>query len=161
MGLLKAILLLFTTASLASAQQIIINISGSNTNKFFFYSVSGEKTALIDSSSSVNPGQFSYDLTGNSIKTGMYRLVFDGNKRLDFIFDQKDVNLSTGINDMIGNMQVNESESNRLFFDFIKLNKAYKSKSELLQLIVSRYPKDDKFYTQAAERLANQRGISR
>ncbi len=154
MGLLKAILLLFTTASLASAQQIIINISGSNTNKFFFYSVSGEKTALIDSSSSVNPGQFSYDLTGNSIKTGMYRLVFDGNKRLDFIFDQKDVNLSTGINDMIGNMQVNESESNRLFFDFIKLNKAYKSKSELLQLIVSRYPKDDKFYTQAAERLA-------
>jgi peroxiredoxin len=50
-------------------------------------------------------------------------------------------------------MKIFKSESNNFYYKFIKLNKDYKTKSELLQLILNRYPKDDDYYETTKEKL--------
>jgi thiol-disulfide isomerase/thioredoxin len=50
-------------------------------------------------------------------------------------------------------MKVISSESNKLFYSFIKLNRQYKTKTDLLNLILARFPKEDQYYFQTKERL--------
>ena len=45
------------------------------------------------------------------------------------------------------------SAYSRIFYSFIKLNKTYKSKADLFQLFLSRYPKDDSFYKTAQTKI--------
>jgi len=147
-------LILFALLSTAFPTGISITINGSTASVFYFYSVSGEKTALIDSAITATPGKFTYSVPKTGLRTGMYRLIYDKIKRIDFIYDQNEIEISTEANDPIGKMTVLKSEENRLFYEFIRLNKSYKTKSELLILILGRFPQDDKFYKQAGERLA-------
>jgi peroxiredoxin len=47
-----------------------------------------------------------------------------------------------------------QSEENKIYYNFIKLNKDYKTKSELFYLILSRYPSGDDYYQITKEKLA-------
>lgn len=153
--LLRGILIMVIILSSASyPQKIRIKIDGVKGEKFYLYSVSGEKATLLDSLLNEDNGVFYHNNPSMFFHRGMYRVGFDGNKKIDFIYDGKDIEFQTTAADPVGAAKVNRSESNELFFAFLKLNKDYKTKSELLQLILSRYPKDDEFYTQAASRLA-------
>jgi len=89
---------------------------------------------------------FNYKLPGHSGHQGLYRLSFPNNKSIDFINDNEDVILSTDANNIMDSMRVIKSESNRLYYYFIKLNKQYKIKTDLLLLLLAKYPKDDDYY---------------
>jgi thiol-disulfide isomerase/thioredoxin len=52
-------------------------------------------------------------------------------------------------------MHVIKSKSNKLYYSFIKLNKTFKTKTDLLQLVLVRYPKDDEYYQTTKNRLAS------
>ena len=54
---------------------------------------------------------------------------------------------------LFDSLKVLKSESNKIYYEFVKLNKAYKTKTELLQLILARYPKDDDYYQTTKEKL--------
>ena len=143
-------LILFATS--IYSQQIKVNVKNINGNKAMLFSLSGERTTIVDSIYSSNPGEFVYQ-PKNILHNGIYRFLFDINKSIDFIYDGKDISIITDANNVLDSLRVITSESNKLFYTFIRLNKAYKTKTELLQLILVRYPKDDEYYSQTQKRL--------
>ncbi|MBI5731507.1 MAG: TlpA family protein disulfide reductase [Ignavibacteriales bacterium] len=148
-----SILSLFCFQFLVYAQSLTVHLSNYKSGKVIIYSLSGEKTARIDSVASNEDGKIFYQLDSQKYHTGFYRLSFDKNKWIDFVNDGEDVSISTNANNVLDSLQVVSSESNKLYYSFIKLNKAYKTKTELLQLILARYPKEDNYYKTTQDRL--------
>jgi thiol-disulfide isomerase/thioredoxin len=147
----KWLVLVFLAAqSFVLAQSLELRLNG-YAGKVFLSSLAGEKISLVDSAS-LNNGKYFFD--NKNLRNGIYRLSFDKNNRLDFINDGKDVSLSTNANSVLDSLRIIKSESNKLFYSFLKLNKAYKTKTELLQVILARYPKDDNYYNETKKRLS-------
>jgi thiol-disulfide isomerase/thioredoxin len=129
-------------------------------NKLYLSKIIGERTSLIDSAV-LATGKYSFDITDKG--KGLYRITFDKNNRswqsqaqtgwIDFVFDGYDVSIATNANNVLDSLKIIQSASNKLFYEFLRLNKAYKTKTELLQLILSRYPQDDIYYTETKKRL--------
>ena len=148
-----SILSLFFFQSLVFAQSITVHLSNYKLGKVIIYSLSGEKTARIDSVDSNEDGKIFYQPHTQKFHAGFYRLTFNKNTMIDFVNDGDDVELKTNANNVLDSLQVVSSESNKLYYSFIKLNKAYKTKTELLQLILVRYPKDDEYYNRTKNRI--------
>ena len=136
------------------AQIVSITVNGINTNKAVLFSLQGEKTFFVDSIKSSQKDKFNYKFEQTEHHPGIYRLQFDNNKRIDFIYDGEEVNISADANNISDSVSVITSESNKLFYSFVNLNKEYKTKTELLQLILVRYPKDDDYYLATRNKLA-------
>lgn len=134
-----------------NAQKIILTISGYE-GKTALFSIEGEKTVLIDSFKTDN-GKIVIQAEKNNFHNGLYRLTINERTWIDFICDGNDVEIQTNNSNVAENLIVVKSESNKLFHQFIRLNKAYKTKSELLQLILARFPKDDEYYNSTKQRL--------
>jgi peroxiredoxin len=150
---LDSTVIIFISISKTCAQNVNIMLSNSTEDYANIYSLSGEKLAFIDSVISKSTGHFSFNLPGK-FHQGFYRLMFDKNKWIDFVNDGEDITITTDANNILDSLKVIKSESNRLYYSFIKLNKQYKSKSELLQLVLARYPKDDDYYAVTLNKLA-------
>ncbi len=148
--LLSFILIVFNSYQ---AQNVTITLNGINTNKAILFSMQGEKTFFVDSVKSSQKDKFNYKFEQTEHHPGIYRLQFDNNKRIDFIYDGEEVNISAGANNLSDSVSVITSESNKLFYFFVNLNKQYKTKTELLQLILVRYPKDDDYYSATRNKL--------
>lgn len=144
--------IIFISISKIWAQQVSIALNNFTEKKAELYSLSGEKLAFIDSVISKSTGHFSFNFPKQH-HTGIYRLTFDKNKWLDFVNDGEDASIATDANNILDSLKVFKSESNQLYYTFLKLNKQYKSKSDLLQLILARYPKDDNYYTTTQSKL--------
>ncbi|MCX6169966.1 MAG: thioredoxin-like domain-containing protein [Ignavibacteriales bacterium] len=136
------------------AQTVSITIDGINTNNAVLFSLQGEKTFFIDSIKSTQINKFSYQFVPTQHHPGIYFLQFGNNRRINFIYDGEDVDISADVNSIPDSVAVNRSESNKLFYSFINLNKQYKTKTELLQLILARYPKDDDYYAATRNKFA-------
>ena len=116
------------------AQDIKFKVDNLNSDKAALFSLSGEKVYFIDSITSSKKGKFQFSLENHH--AGIYRLTFNNKSQVDFIYDKKDVEIETDANNFSDNVKVIKSESNKIYYDFIKLNKEYKTKTELLQLIL-------------------------
>ncbi len=132
--------------SFVSAQKIDITVNNLTADKGYISSLSGETASRIDSVTPAGPGRFVYDMKSKGLQPGFYRLSFDKNRWVDFLYDKEDITLATDAGNILDSMRVVASESNRLYYSFVRLNKQYKTKSELLQLVLARYPKDDPYY---------------
>ena len=141
-----------------TAQTIKIRVNNLNLDqgKSQLSYLEGEKVVpvMADTIYSKTQVDFNYMLLGHSGHVGFYRLSFPNNKWIDFINDNEYVDLITDANNITDSMRVIKSESNKLYFNFIKLNKQYKVKADLLQLILSKYPKDDDYYIYTKNKLA-------
>jgi peroxiredoxin len=136
------------------SQQLDITVNHLNVDRAYLFALSGEKTSQIDSITSSGNGRFQFSLNRNDIHPGFYRLSFDKNEWIDFINDGEDLTLTTDANNISDSLKVDASESNSLYYSFIKLKKQYKTKTELLQLVLARYPKDDEYYTATKTKIA-------
>lgn len=153
----------FLNIGIAFPQTIEIKIKNLENEKAYLISLSGEMVSLIDSINAVDKERFRFSLDNQKYLTGFYRLSFDKNNQsrlsraqtewIDFVNDGEDVNITTNVNSVVDSMQVLSSESNKLFYSFLELNKQYKTKTELLLLILARYPKYDEYYSQTKKRL--------
>ncbi len=152
---MKTIFFLFflLCSSISFSQEINITINHLNTEKATISSLSGEKITQIDSVKSSGNGNFHFTLDQNKYRSGFYRVTFDRIRWIDFIFDQDNITIATDASNILDSMKVVTSESNRLYYEFVKLNKQYKTKSELLQFILTRYPKDDEYYQATVNKL--------
>ena len=130
----------------SNSQTIEISVANLQTKGAVLSSLSGEKVSRIDTVNGIGNGRFTFSAGSKISHPGFYRLSLDRNRWIDFLIDGEDVRLSTDASNILDSMKVEASESNRLYYSFIKQNKQYKSKSELLQLVLSRYPKDDPYY---------------
>jgi peroxiredoxin len=91
-------------------------------------------------------------------KTGLYRLTFDARRSVDFLNDGEDVVLETDAANIRDSLKVVSSEGNRLFNRFVRLTREYKTKSELLQLVLARYPREDGYYSTTMSTLSKLQG---
>ncbi len=131
------------------AQKVTITINNSP-NKAILFQLEGEKASKIDSVISQNE-IFQFDLNGKH--NGFYRLQIDNKHWVDFINDGNNIEISTDYNNFLENFVVVSSTSNKLYYEFLKLNKSYKTKNELLNIILTHYPKDDNFYNITRDKL--------
>ena len=144
-------------------QQIEMQISDYN-GKSYLSELSGEKIVLIDSVSARDKGIYKFSFDAIKYHPGFYRLSFGGNPQsmqskaqtgwIDFLYDGEDVKIEADANNIPDSLKIISSESNRLYYQFIKLNKAYKIKTELLLSVLSRYPEDDEYYDQTRKKLS-------
>lgn len=135
-------ILFFCIYSISFAQEIRIKIFNAE-EKAVLFELEGEKTSKIDSVISIN-GNFQFSLKKKH--NGFYRLQLDNKSWIDFIYDREEVFLETDANNILDSLKVIKSVSNKIYYAFIELNKDYKTKTELLQLILARYPKEDDYY---------------
>jgi thiol-disulfide isomerase/thioredoxin len=145
-------LIFLIAASNCFSQSISISIKNLQTQPVRLYLLSGEKQEFVDSISMLDSGRIIFNLADNN-SPGIYRVFINNSKWVDFIYDRKDVILETNLNYIFDSIKVISCASNKLYYKFITLNKSYKNKSELLERILARYPKEDKFYEQTRERL--------
>ena len=136
-----------------TSQTINIKVDNLNQRKAQLSYLRGENVIKTDSVFANEKGEFIYTFAKNGAHPGIYRLSFASNKWIDFIIDNEDVVLRTDALNIQDSMKVISSESNKLYYSFIKLNKQYKTKTDLLQIILSKYPKDDDFYFTAKNKL--------
>lgn len=132
-------------------QNISIKVRNLEDVKAALSSLQGEKMTFVDSIYADKKGEYYFSLKDKHI--GFYRLQFSKNKSLDFVYDNEDVGIETDADIIFEGLSVIKSESNKIYYEFVKLNKAYKTKIELLQLILARYPKDDDYYQITKEKL--------
>jgi thiol-disulfide isomerase/thioredoxin len=148
---IPALILLFSN-SFTSAQIVNIQVNNLNEEKIVLYSLSGETQVIVDSIISDTKGIFHFDLNQNH--AGFYRLAFDNKIKIDFIYDNADVELVTDANNIFDSLKVIKSESNKIYYEFVKLNKDYKTKTELLQIILANYPQADDYYLHTKEKFS-------
>ncbi len=150
--MIKLILNIFFLLSInfSFAQEIIIKAANSN-GKAALFSLSGERTSFIDSISILNNNTFQFNLNNNH--PGFYRLIFNNKKWIDFVYDDNDIEIETDVENILEKLNIIQSEENKIYYSFIKLNKDYKTKTELLHLILMRYPADDDYLQITKEKL--------
>ncbi|MCG6915812.1 TlpA family protein disulfide reductase [bacterium BMS3Abin03] len=142
-----------TCTGFTIAQQLNIKVYNSISKKSALASLECEKISFIDTLSLSNKGEFKFNFNEVKSHRGFYRLSLINNKWIDFIYDIEDVNLETDAKNILDSLKVIVSESNRIYYSFVKLNKDYKTKTELLQLVLARYPKEDSYYQSTKEKL--------
>jgi thiol-disulfide isomerase/thioredoxin len=135
--------------SFSLAQQVIIK-AASSSGKAALFSLSGEKSLFIDSIPASNK-TYQFNLSNNY--PGFYRLIFNNKKWLDFVYDGSDMEVETNAENILEETKIVHSSENKIYYDFINLNKDYKTKTVLLQLIISRYPETDNYYQTTKEKL--------
>ncbi|MGE5681482.1 MAG: peroxiredoxin family protein [Bacillota bacterium] len=149
----KVLIILFSIPLSLNAQKLSVDIKGSKSERAILYSLQGEKTLIVDTLKSSSTGRFEYWLDPDKLHRGFYRLEVSKASPVDFIYDNEAVSLKTDLSNSAESLQVVSSESNRLYYSFIRLNRLYKAKSELLQLILVRYPEEDDFYKNTVSKL--------
>jgi peroxiredoxin len=133
------------------SQSIVFKINNTNSKTASLFSLSGEKQTFVDSISALTAGQFSF--SNENLHTGFYRFSFDKHKAITFLNDGNDIEINADAENITESLQAITSQSNKLYYEFVQLNRDYKTKTELLQLILSRYPKNDDYYDLTKQKL--------
>lgn len=136
------------------SQDIEFRVSGIS-NTTYLSEVIGETTIIQDSFPSNPKGIYNLSLNKSKYHEGVYQFHLNNNHWINFIYDGNDINIRTSASDIIDSMHIIKSESTKLFYDFVKLNRDYKSKTKMLQLILARYPKDDNYYITTKDKLVS------
>ena len=137
--------------SFSFAQIVSIKVANLNTDKAVLLSLTGEKVSILDSLTAVVDGNFQFSLYKKH--SGFYRLLFKNKSWIDFIYDNEDVEIETDANNISDSLRILKSESDKIYYEFARRNKDYKTKTELLQLILARYPKEYEYYQNTKEKL--------
>ncbi len=145
------LLVILSLNCISYSQSIELNINNTNSKSASLFSLSGEKQTFVDSVSALTAGQFTF--TNENLHTGFYRLSFDKHKSITFLIDGDDIEIKADADNISESLHAVNSESNKLYYEFVQLNKDYKTKSELFQLILSRYPKNDDYYDLTKQKL--------
>jgi thiol-disulfide isomerase/thioredoxin len=148
---LALIIILLLSLNFSLAQTITLRILNLVEKKTALASLSGETISFVDSIKVSNNIGFEFKFEKNH--QGIYRLTFNNKTWLDFIYDNENIEIETDANNIPYSLKVINSESNKIYYEFIKLNRDYKTKTELLQLILARYPKEEDFYQTTKEKL--------
>ena len=155
--------ILFLATVTGSTQTFELTIKNIGFTSAKLQSLQGEKITTMDSITSKEKDFFQFSFENKNYHPGFYRLSFDNGNRslqskaptgwIDFVYDNEDVKIKTDANNILDSLKIIKSESNKIYYQFIKLNKDCKIKTELLQLILARYPKEDEYYQTTKEKL--------
>jgi peroxiredoxin len=146
-------LLLFFLSVSASAQSVTVTVPGAGGTRAALSALSGEQSSLLDSLTASTYGEFRYTFGAGS-PPGVHRLTFAPGKWVDFLLDGEEVEMRSHLRTPAESTEVVRSESNRRYYAFRRLNQQFKTKTEILQLVLARYPQDDPYYESSREAAA-------
>lgn len=95
----------------------------------------GDKQYIKDTVYSDARGRMSYT-TEEPLKEGLYYLVLPNRNFLEFITDQKTLNLSTSYDDVIQDMDPGDSKENQIFYGFLKYSELRGQKAADLRTMI-------------------------
>lgn len=148
------IILVFLLFSGTVAGQRIYNVNfridRSRNEKFRLIFYYGDRQIRQDSAFSGENGDISFRM-GRSDEPGMYRLESGLQKGLDFIYNKENVSIRADNKMGLDSIIVEESEENRIFFDYYRHKRDLESRIEVLDKFLELYPPVDSFYHEAAE----------
>lgn len=125
-------------------------IDGSRNEKFRLIFYYGDRQIRQDSAYSGENGDISFRM-GRSDEPGMYRLESGAQKGLDFIYNKENVSIRADNKMGLDNIVVDESQENRIFFDYYRHKRDMESRIEVLNKFLELYPPVDSFYQEAKE----------
>ena len=108
----------------------------------------GDKNNVIDTLITDERGSLSFSFD-ESKPAGMYRIFLPQNNFIDFIFNNENIILKTNIEYPMDSLVVVASVENKLYYDFLRADRNFMIKLELLSPLLSYFPKDDEFYSSA------------
>jgi peroxiredoxin len=152
MKILTLISFFLLCSTLSLSQKIIIGVENLPSEKAILYSLSGEIQTFLDSLSARSKGLLQFNFSQQH--PGFYLVSFENHKRIDFIYDNEDIEITTDADNILDSLKILKSESNRIYYEFVKLNKEYKIRTEMLQLVLANYPQHDNYYQTTKEKLA-------
>lgn len=147
-------LIFFININAVFTQSIRIDVKNLETSTASFSYLEGENEFHIASLKAKDNSYFTIIAEKYNLDSGIYRLRLKKNKWLDFVYSGKSVKINTDNNGLFDKLKVIESKENELFYKFIRLTKSYKIKTELLQVILYRYPKDDGYHSITQKKLS-------
>ena len=147
----KILSVLFLICISVSYSQVNIHAKNNNESTGALSYLEGENVSFIDTVTLNEDSEFQFSLNGNH--PGIYRLKFDNKKWLDFVYDNEVTEIKVDPDSLPGSIKVLKSQSNKIYYDFIQLNKDFKTKTELLQLMLARYPEEDDYYQKTKQKL--------
>lgn len=152
------IIILLTTGLKAQDHQLKLIVPGFGGNRVYLSSVQGDENTLIDSML-VTGGEIHFDLT-EEYHPGMYRVYLSHPSAsmrrepvfIDFIFNHEDVELLADLRSQ-KDIIVLKSEENRMYYDFMRYNSAYRDKLRLLIQLTDSYIESDPFFAPLRDEL--------
>jgi peroxiredoxin len=142
----RLILFLALVIPFTSAGQNTIsgNIRGVKNQRVLLQSIYGERTKTIDSTRADDSGTFQFTMMNRL--PGMYRISWNKESNVDVIWNRENVEFTTTDQNPEDSITIRASEENRMFREFIRLDKMNQAKLQLLVQIIDYYPQKDSFY---------------
>lgn len=108
--------------------------------------IQGEKIVFVDSVFPSSNGEYGYLFSKEKHLRGLYRLQFDQRRFLNIVYDEEPVKAEIEIDKLPENINITQSESNKYYHRFIRLNKEFKTKTDILNYVLVKYPEKDNYY---------------
>lgn len=141
------IVLWFSLAVSVFPQEMRISAEG---NKFLktaaLLQIQGEKTEFIDSVRPAPNGDYTYQFNSNRHMKGFYRLQFDHRRFLNIVYDNEPVKAVINMDKLPEGVTITESASNAYYHRFIRINKEFKTKTDILNYVLVKYPEKDEYF---------------
>lgn len=148
----KIIIVLLLLSTAIQAQNISVKIKGLENWRASLVSIELGKSEFIESVVSGSDAYFK--IPGAKLHTGFYRLIFNKNLRLNFIYDGKDVLIESDKNHLLNSLKVKKSNVNRIYYKYLKLTSEYESGKKKLQKASLKFPEDDERIKELKEKFA-------
>ena len=128
--------------------QIDVTIDGFPSSQLYLADFYGDKNNVFDTLFTNPSGHVGF-LMDDSRPAGMYRIFITQNDFLDFIFNKENIVLTTNVKAPMDSLKVISSVENKLYYDFLRAERTFMTKLELLSPLLSYFPQDDEFYNTA------------
>lgn len=94
-------------------------IKGAEDSTMYLIRYAGEKLYYADTATADKTGKVNFDNSWVK-KPGMYAVMGPGQKWFEIILNNEDVDIETSMNNFVGDMKINKSNENTLFYKYIK-----------------------------------------
>ena len=132
--------LLFSFATTLSAQEqrrLEFRLTGAENDTVYLANYYGNRLFYTDTAMANAKGEVVF-AREKGYKAGVYAVVVDGSKYVEFIVNEPTVRLETKTSDLMGAMVVQKSDENTLFFDYIRFLNARKKEGDSLRTVMDR-----------------------
>jgi len=142
-----AIVLWFSLAVSVFPQEMRVSAEGNKSFKTAsLLQIQGEKTEFVDSIRPAPNGDYTYQFNSSRHMKGFYRLQFDHRRFLNIVYDNEPVKAVINMDKLPEGVTITESESNKYYHRFIRGNKEFKTKTDILNYVLVKYPEKDEYY---------------
>jgi len=131
----------------AGKYTITIKVNGMPQSAILLTDFYGDKNSIMDTAKTDANGIAVFSLPENQHQ-GMYKLVLQNDKYVDFLFNKENVSLETTISDVKSALKIIDSKENSVYFSFIHLQETTKKKMDVLQYAMDNYPQSEPFLQQ-------------